>query len=61
MKKIIILAIALLSTGIVLSSSLKKNEVPVKPAVSLDAQKNTAATQAKNANLPSYDAVSSAD
>jgi hypothetical protein len=58
MKKIIILAIATLSTGIVLSSNMKKNET-VKP-VSLSIQKNVI-IQAKTATAPSYDMVANAD
>jgi hypothetical protein len=56
MKKIIILAIATLSTGIVLSSSLKKQPVVVKPIV---IEKNIAAE--KSVNAPSYDALGTAD
>jgi hypothetical protein len=58
MKKIIILTIAVLSTGIVLSNSLKKTEVVIKP-IAIEVQKNTVD---KNADkTPSFDAVATAD
>ena len=60
MKKIIILAIATLSTGIVLSRSLKKEEITVKPVAPISAQKDAGSLN-KNAATPSYDVVSSAD
>ncbi|MEO6523700.1 MAG: hypothetical protein ABIN91_18600 [Mucilaginibacter sp.] len=57
MKKIIILAIATLSTGIVLSSSLKKETVVVKP-ISLDIHKSM---QQKNVNMQTIDVLAQAD
>jgi cellobiose-specific phosphotransferase system component IIB len=59
MKKIIILAIATLSTGIVLSNSLSKKEVTaVKPA-NIEIQKNT--TEKAGAKATSFDVVATAD
>jgi hypothetical protein len=57
MKKIIILAIATLSTGIVLSSSLKKEEIAVKP-VSLEIHKSM---QQKSVNMQTIDVVAQGD
>jgi len=59
MKKIIILTIATLSTGIVLSRSLKKDDVVVKPTIS-EVQKST--INQKNAKTSSYnDAIAVGD
>jgi len=57
MKKIIILTIATLSTGIVLSSSLKRDEVVAKPA-SLEIPKSM---QQKTINMHTIDVVAQAD
>lgn len=56
MKKFIILTVATLSTGIVLSNSLKKSDTSAKPA-SLEVQKNV---QSKIA-APSYSVVAQGD
>jgi len=56
MKKIIILAIALLSTGIVVSENIQKNNDTAAKTAALKIQKNTV-TERNIAN----DAVASAD
>lgn len=60
MKKIIILAIATLSTGIVLSGSLKKNDEAAVKATQLKIQKDLA-LQTRANNTSSADAVATGD
>lgn len=62
MKKFIILAIATLSTGIVLSSTIKKNEnVAAKAITTTDLKKDLGKNPDKSAGKVSYDAVATAD
>ena len=56
MKKIIIIAIATLSTGIVLSSNLKRNEAVIKP-VNVEVQNSL---QQKNVKTP-FNIIARAD
>ncbi|EHQ30687.1 hypothetical protein [Mucilaginibacter paludis] len=61
MKKIIIIAFATLSTGIVLSSNLKKDNTLVKAAPGLNIKKSTINVSETKAGKPSYDVVATAD